>query len=80
VRPLIENKSSVVLAPASSAYKHSLKEVLANPAIAGKIKNTKVRACPRGLGGGLLGWCGLGPGRGRLGLLGRRCGLEGWRC
>jgi hypothetical protein len=42
MRPLIENKSSIVLAPASSAYKHSLKEVLANPAIASKIKNTKV--------------------------------------
>lgn len=41
VRPLIENKSSIVLAQVSSAYKHSLKEVLAQPAIAAKIKDTK---------------------------------------
>lgn len=40
-RPLIENKSRIVLAPASSAYKHSLKEVLASPIIAGSISNTK---------------------------------------
>ena len=30
-----------MLAPASSAYKHSLKEVLANPLVAPSIKNTK---------------------------------------
>lgn len=41
VRPLIENKASIITAQASSAYKHSLKEVLALPAIAGKIKDTK---------------------------------------
>jgi len=41
VRPLIEHKSSIFTAPASSAYKHSLKEVLALPAIASKIKDTK---------------------------------------
>ncbi|KAF6264488.1 Dom34 protein [Scenedesmus sp. NREL 46B-D3] len=40
-RPLIENKASIITAQASSAYKHSLKEVLALPAIAGKIKDTK---------------------------------------
>ncbi|KAG2453121.1 hypothetical protein HYH02_002451 [Chlamydomonas schloesseri] len=41
VRPLIENKDKVVLAPASSAYKHSLKEVLSCPTIASRIKDTK---------------------------------------
>ena len=41
VRPLIEHKSSVVVAPASTAYKHSLKEVLAQPAVAARIKDTK---------------------------------------
>lgn len=41
VRPLIENKSSIITAQASSAYKHSLKEVLTLPAIASKIKDTK---------------------------------------
>ena len=41
VRVLILNKSKIVLAPASSAYKHALKEVLANPAIASRIKDTK---------------------------------------
>jgi len=41
LRPLIENKSSIVVAPASSAYKHSLKEVLSLPGIASKIKDTK---------------------------------------
>ncbi|KAK9817970.1 hypothetical protein WJX72_005116 [[Myrmecia] bisecta] len=41
IRPLILNKQKVVLAPASTAYKHSLKEVLANPGIAAQIKDTK---------------------------------------
>lgn len=41
VRPLIENKSRILVAPASSAYKHSLKEVLALPAVASQIKDTK---------------------------------------
>ncbi|KAL6761649.1 meiotic cell division protein pelota [Haematococcus lacustris] len=40
LRPLIENKDKVVLAPASSAYKHALQEVLANPLIASRVKNT----------------------------------------
>ncbi|KAJ9519807.1 hypothetical protein QJQ45_013499 [Haematococcus lacustris] len=40
LRPLIENKDKVVLAPASSAYKHALQEVLANPLIASQVKNT----------------------------------------
>jgi protein pelota len=39
-RPLIENKDKIVLASASSAYKHALQEVLATPAIASRIKNT----------------------------------------
>lgn len=37
-RALLLNKSSVVLAPASSAFKHCLKEVLALPAVAAQIK------------------------------------------
>eukprot|EP00877_Chromochloris_zofingiensis_P014927 jgi/Chrzof1/9689/Cz04g12080.t1 len=41
IRPFIEHKSGIVLAQASSAYKHSLKEVLSLPAIASKIKDTK---------------------------------------
>jgi len=41
IRTLIENKSKIVLAPASSAYKHALKEVFSAPGIASQIKNTK---------------------------------------
>eukprot|EP00798_Chlamydomonas_sp_ICE-L_P020736 gene20736-27552_t len=41
IRPLIENKNCIVLAPASTAYKHSLKEVLEVPGIAARIKDTK---------------------------------------
>ena len=37
-RALILNKQKIVLAPASSAYLHSLKEVLASPGIAAQIK------------------------------------------
>ena len=37
----MENRDKIVLAPASSAYKHSLKEVLAAPGISSRIKNTK---------------------------------------
>ena len=37
-RPLIMNKSKILVAPASSAYKHSLKEVFNVPGIAGQIK------------------------------------------
>ncbi|KAF5841125.1 Dom34 protein [Dunaliella salina] len=40
LRVLIENKSKVMLAPASSAYKHALQEVLANPLISGRVANT----------------------------------------
>lgn len=43
-RPLILNKGKVVLAAASSAYQHSMKEVLANPGIAAQIK---VDGCTR---------------------------------
>lgn len=32
------NKDKILLAQASSAYSHSLKEVFANPGIAGQIK------------------------------------------
>jgi len=41
VRVLLLNKSKIVLASASSAYRHALKEVLASPAIASQIKDTK---------------------------------------
>ncbi|GIL69796.1 hypothetical protein Vretifemale_597 [Volvox reticuliferus] len=41
VRPLIENKDKMMLASASTAYKHSLKEVLSCPGIAARIKDTK---------------------------------------
>lgn len=37
-RDLILNKTKIVVAHASSAYKHSLREVLESPGIAGKIK------------------------------------------
>ena len=37
-RPLILNKSKILLASASSAYQHSIKEILANPAISSQIK------------------------------------------
>ncbi|KAK9845401.1 hypothetical protein WJX81_005613 [Elliptochloris bilobata] len=41
LRVLILNRQKIVLAQASTAYKHSLKEVLASPAIASQIKDTK---------------------------------------
>lgn len=47
---LIENKDKVVVAPASSAYKHSLKEVLSAPGIAARIKvrpRLPLPVCPR---------------------------------
>lgn len=37
-RPLILNKQKVLLSAASSAYKNSLKEVMASPGIASQIK------------------------------------------
>ncbi len=37
-RPLILNKQKILLAAASSAYKHSLKEVMASQGIASQIK------------------------------------------
>lgn len=40
LRPLIENKDKIVLAQASSAYKHALQEVLASPVVASRIKDT----------------------------------------
>jgi protein pelota len=39
-RPLLVNRANIVVAPASSAYKHALKEVLASPAVAGRVKDT----------------------------------------
>lgn len=41
VRPLIENKSKILTAHASSAYKHSLKDVLSAAAVLSGIKDTK---------------------------------------
>jgi protein pelota len=41
VRPLLLNRSKIVIAPASSAYTHAIKEVLASPAVALQIKDTK---------------------------------------
>ncbi|KAL3136892.1 hypothetical protein ABBQ32_006501 [Trebouxia sp. C0010 RCD-2024] len=40
-RALILNKQKVLVSSASSAYKHSLKEVMASPGIASQIKDTK---------------------------------------
>ena len=37
-RPLILNRAKVLVAPASTAYKHSLKEVFSVPGIASQIK------------------------------------------
>ncbi|PKU80580.1 protein PELOTA 1 isoform X1 [Dendrobium catenatum] len=41
LRPIIENKSRLVLAHSTSGYKHSLKEVLDAPAVMTLIKDTK---------------------------------------
>ncbi|EEF50066.1 protein PELOTA 1 isoform X2 [Ricinus communis] len=41
LRPIIENKSRIVLVHTSSGYKHSLKEVLDAPNIMNMIKDTK---------------------------------------
>lgn len=41
IRPLLLNRSKIVMAPASSAYTHAIKEVLASPAVASQIKDTK---------------------------------------
>ena len=38
---LLLNKSKIVLASASTAYKHSIKEVLSSPEVAPRIKDTK---------------------------------------
>lgn len=41
LRPIIENKSRLVLAHSTSGYKHSLKEVLDTPGVMALIKDTK---------------------------------------
>ncbi|XP_020571770.1 protein PELOTA 1 isoform X2 [Phalaenopsis equestris] len=41
LRPIIENKSRLVLAHSTSGYKHSLKEVLDAPGVMNLIKDTK---------------------------------------
>lgn len=40
-KSLLLNKSKIIVASASSPYKHAIKEVLASPEVAEKIKNTK---------------------------------------
>ncbi|CAM6104447.1 unnamed protein product [Calypogeia fissa] len=41
LRQFIENKNKIVLAHCSSGYKHSLKEVLAEPVVMAQIKDTR---------------------------------------
>jgi len=41
LRPIIENKSRLILAHSTSGYKHSLKEVLDMPSVMALIKDTK---------------------------------------
>ncbi|KAE8668517.1 Protein PELOTA 2 [Hibiscus syriacus] len=41
VRPIIENKSRIILVQTSSGYKHSLREVLDAPSVMKMIKDTK---------------------------------------
>jgi protein pelota len=40
-KELLHNRSKILVAPASSPYKHAIKEVLASPDVASKIKDTK---------------------------------------
>jgi len=40
-KELLQNRSKIIIASASSPYKHSIKEVLASPEVAVKIKDTK---------------------------------------
>ncbi|GER53134.1 pelota, partial [Striga asiatica] len=41
LRPVIENKSRIILVHTTSGYKHSLKEVLDDPSVMNMIKDTK---------------------------------------
>eukprot|EP00899_Mesostigma_viride_P023423 jgi/Mesvir1/4265/Mv22226-RA.1 len=41
LKPLLEARPKIVLAHSSTGYKHSLQEVLTDPAVAGRIKDTK---------------------------------------
>jgi len=41
LKPLLENKSKFMTVHSSSGFKHSLKEILANPAISVKLADTK---------------------------------------
>eukprot|EP00898_Chlorokybus_atmophyticus_P003546 jgi/Chlat1/4192/Chrsp27S08878 len=41
IRSILENKGRIILAHSSSGYKHALKEVLADPHVAGQMKDTK---------------------------------------
>jgi hypothetical protein len=51
---LILNRQKIVTAQASTAYKHSLKEVLASPAIASQIKAPARSPCALAPLGGAL--------------------------
>ncbi len=44
LRPLIEARSKVLTAHASSGYKHALGEALASPAVAARVKDTRAAA------------------------------------
>eukprot|EP00191_Tetraselmis_sp_GSL018_P023381 CAMPEP_0177625200 /NCGR_PEP_ID=MMETSP0419_2-20121207/29956_1 /TAXON_ID=582737 /ORGANISM="Tetraselmis sp., Strain GSL018" /LENGTH=556 /DNA_ID=CAMNT_0019126097 /DNA_START=340 /DNA_END=2013 /DNA_ORIENTATION=- len=50
IRSLIQNREKIVLAPASSAYKHSLKEVLGASGIGDQIKDTMASREVKALG------------------------------
>eukprot|EP00897_Mesotaenium_endlicherianum_P004863 jgi/Mesen1/4404/ME000225S03393 len=49
LRAIIENKSKIILAHASSAYKHALKEVLSVPAVMAQIRDTKAAREVKGM-------------------------------
>jgi len=44
LRPLLEARTKVVVAHASSGYKHALSEALADPAVATRVKDTRASA------------------------------------
>ncbi|XP_077995484.1 protein pelota homolog [Glandiceps talaboti] len=49
IKLLLENKSKFILVHASSGFKHSLKEILSDPAIAAKLSDTKATGEVRAL-------------------------------
>ncbi len=44
LRPLLEARSKIVTAHASSGYKHALQEALAEPSVAARVKDTRASA------------------------------------